>query len=44
VTTQFYGEVTLASRRINAEPGVAIVLVEHAGEGKITPMNSKIVL
>ena len=34
VTTQLYGEVTLASCRINGEPGVAIVLVEHVGEGK----------
>jgi hypothetical protein len=35
VTTQLYGEVTLASCRINGEPGVAIVLMEHVGEGKV---------
>jgi len=35
VTTQLYGEVTLWSCRINGEPGVAIVLAERVGEGKI---------
>jgi hypothetical protein len=35
VTTQLYGETTLASCTINGEPGVAIVLAEHVGEGKI---------
>lgn len=40
VTTQLYGEVTLASCLLNGKPGVAIVLVEYAGEGKvsITPL------
>jgi len=38
VTTQIYGEVTLASCRINGEPGVTIVLVEHIGEGKVAVM------
>ena len=38
VTTQLYGEVTLASCLINGQPGVAIVLVEHVGEGKIGVM------
>lgn len=38
VTTQMYGEVTLASCTINAKPGVAIVLVQHAGEGKVAVM------
>jgi hypothetical protein len=38
VTTQLYGEVTLASCRINGEGGVAIVLVEHVGEGKVAVM------
>jgi hypothetical protein len=45
VTTQLYGEVTLASCLINGKPGVAIVLVDkqarrhalvrrhHAGDG-----------
>jgi hypothetical protein len=38
VTTQLYGEVTLASCRINGKPGVAIVIMEHVGEGKIGVM------
>ena len=38
VTTQLYGEVTLASCRINGKPGVAIVLVDHVGEGKLAVM------
>jgi hypothetical protein len=38
VTTQLYGEPTLMSCRINGEPGVAIVLVEHVGEGKVGVM------
>lgn len=38
VTTQLYGEVTLASCRINNQPGVAIVLMEHVGEGKVAVM------
>jgi hypothetical protein len=35
VTTQLYGEVTLASCLINGNPGVAIILMEHVGEGKV---------
>ncbi|GLR86534.1 hypothetical protein [Bradyrhizobium iriomotense] len=38
VTTQLYGEVTLASCRIDGKPGVAIVLMEHVGEGKVGVM------
>ena len=38
VTTQMYGDVTLASCLINGKPGVAIVLVEHVGEGKVAVM------
>jgi hypothetical protein len=38
VTTQMYGEVTMWSCRINGEPGVAIVLLEHVGEGKVGVM------
>ena len=40
VTTQLYGEVTLASCLINGKPGVAIVLMEYVGEGKVgvTPL------
>lgn len=38
VTTQLYGETTLASCWINGEVGVAIVLMEHVGEGKVAVM------
>ena len=38
VTTQMYGEVTLTSCTINGKPGVAIVIVQHAGEGKVAVM------
>ncbi len=38
MTTQLYGEVTLASCLINNKPGVAIVLVDHVGEGKVAVM------
>jgi hypothetical protein len=34
VTTQLYGEVTLASCLIDGKPGVAIVLVDNVGEGR----------
>jgi hypothetical protein len=38
VTTQLYGEVNLASCTINRKPGVALVLVDYAGEGKVAVM------
>jgi hypothetical protein len=38
VTSQFYDNVTLWSCRIDGEPGVAIVMVDHVGEGKIAIM------
>lgn len=40
VRSQLYDNVTLASCTINGEPGVAIVMVEHAGENKVavTPL------
>lgn len=38
VTTQMYGEVTMASCLINGKPGVALVLVDYAGEGKVAVM------
>lgn len=38
VTTGIYGEVTLWSCHVNGEPGVALVLVDHAGEGKMAVM------
>ena len=38
ITSQLYDNVTLWSCRINGEPGVAIVMVDHAGEGSIAVM------
>lgn len=38
VTTQLYGEVTLASCLINGKPGAALVLVDYDGEGKVAVM------
>jgi hypothetical protein len=38
IRSQLYDNVTLASCKINGEPGVAIVMIEHAGENKIGVM------
>jgi len=38
IRSQLYDNITLASVTINGEPGVAIVMVEHAGEDKIGVM------
>ena len=38
ITSQLYDNVTLWSCRINGEPGVAIVMVDHVGEGKVAVM------
>jgi hypothetical protein len=38
VTSQLYDNVTLWSCRIDGAPGVAIVMVDHVGEGKIAVM------
>ena len=38
ITSGLYDNVTLWSCRINGEPGVAIVMVDHVGEGKIAIM------
>lgn len=38
VCSQLYDNITLASCTINGEPGVAIVMVDDAGEGKIAVM------
>ena len=38
VTSQIYGDMTLASCLINGKPGGAIVLVDHVGEGKLAVM------
>ncbi|HTT82014.1 MAG TPA: hypothetical protein VMF67_00885 [Rhizomicrobium sp.] len=38
VRSQLYDNITLASCTINREPGVAIVMVDHVGEGKVAVM------
>jgi hypothetical protein len=38
ITSQLYDNVSLWSCRINGDPGVAIVIVDDAGEGKIAVM------
>ena len=38
VRSQLYDNITLASCTINREPGVAIVMLDEAGEGKIAVM------
>ena len=38
IRSQLYDNVTLASCTIDGHPGVAIVMIEHAGEDKIAVM------
>jgi hypothetical protein len=38
VRSQIYDNITLASCTINDEPGVAIVIMDEVGEGKIAVM------
>ena len=38
VTSQMYDNIVLWSCVINGEPGVAIVMVDHAGENKLAVM------
>jgi hypothetical protein len=38
IRSPFYDNITLTSCWINGEPGVAIVMVEEAGEGKVGVM------
>ena len=38
VRSQLYDNITLASCLVNGEPGVAIVMVDDAGEGKLAVM------
>jgi hypothetical protein len=38
VRSQLYDNITLSSCTINGEPGVAIVMVDEVGEGKIAVM------
>ena len=38
IRSQLYDNITLTSCLINGEPGVAIVMMEHVGEGKVGVM------
>jgi hypothetical protein len=38
VRSQLYDNITLTSCTINGDPGVAIVMIDEAGEGKIAVM------
>ncbi|MGD0797749.1 MAG: hypothetical protein ABR910_08500 [Acidobacteriaceae bacterium] len=38
VRSQLYDNITLASCTINGEPGVAIIMVDEVGEGKVAVM------
>ena len=38
VRSQLYDNITLASCTIDGYPGVAIVMIEHAGEGNLAVM------
>jgi hypothetical protein len=38
IRSQLYDNITLASCTINGDPGVAIVMMEFAGEGKLAIM------
>ncbi len=38
IRSQLYDNITLTSCSINGEPGVAIVMVDEAGEGKVAVM------
>jgi hypothetical protein len=38
IRSQLYENITLASCTINNEPGVAIVMIDEVGEGKIAVM------
>jgi hypothetical protein len=38
IRSQLYDNITLASCTINGDPGVVIVMMEHAGEGKLAVM------
>jgi hypothetical protein len=38
IRSQLYDNITLASCTINREPGVAIIMVDEVGEGKVAVM------
>lgn len=38
ITSRLYDNITLWSCRINGEEGVAIVMIDHAGENKLAVM------
>jgi hypothetical protein len=38
IRSQLYDNISLASCTINGDPGVAIIMLEHVGEGKVAVM------
>jgi hypothetical protein len=38
IRSQLYDNITLASCQINGDPGVAIVMIDEVGEGKVAVM------
>jgi hypothetical protein len=38
IRSQLYDNITLSSCKINGEPGVAIIMLDHVGEGKVAVM------
>lgn len=38
VRSPHYGNITMTSCRVNGEPGVAIIMMEHVGESKVAVM------
>jgi hypothetical protein len=38
IRSQLYDNITLSSCRINGQPGVAIVMIDQVGEGKVGVM------
>lgn len=38
VRSPHYGNITMTSCRVNGEPGVAIIMMEHVGENKVAVM------
>jgi hypothetical protein len=38
VRSPHYGNITMSSCRVNGEPGVAIIMMEHVGENKVAVM------
>ena len=38
IRSQLYDNITLASVSINGEPGVAVIMIDEVGEGKVAVM------